>query len=235
MEVVEKGMVVTKKPTMKVESLFYRFPLLSCFDNFEAKKIASYTEKKVFRKNEVIPKDSSRTYFVLRGSFGSFYSHPESRKDFLIRKYDVGDCVDLQSLLDLQPGGSIIRASEKSEALSISKFILQRELFQCRKALHTAIILQSKMVRDSDYLAATIALLDVRDRLKIYIAENSIKQDDRHIYPNSVSNVMISFRLGASREMVSRCFNGLIEDGELVPLDNGTLLLTDLFSPLRVS
>ena len=216
MEIVEKEKAVVKSPVLKIESLFYRFPLLSYFDNFEAKKIASFTEKKIIRRNEMIPKCSRRAYFVLRGKFGSFYMHPSGSKDFLVREYLIGDCVDLQSVLDMEPSSGIIRALEPSEVLSVDKVQLNRAIFGNRKVLSTALILQSKMVRNVDVLAAKIGLLDIRDRLKDFIITNAVKEGDDFVYWDTMSNKQLAQRIGASREMINRLFNEFIEDGGLV-------------------
>lgn len=221
MEVIEKEKSGTKTPVIKIESLFYRFPLLSYFDNFEAKKIAAYTEKKTIRRNETISKSNSRAYLVLRGKIGSFYSHPTGSKDFLVREHLIGDCVDLQSILDMEPSTALIRAIESSEVLSIDKIQLNRAIFDNKQVLNTALILQSKMLRDADLVAARVGLLDVRDRMKHFIAAHAIKEGDDFIYWANLSNRELGQRLGASREMISRLFKEFIDEGDLI--SDGTL------------
>lgn len=235
MDVVGKDRIGTRGPAIKIESLFYRFPLLSCFDSFEAMSIASYTEKKVIRRNEIIPKSNNRAYFVLSGRFGTFYSHPTGTKDFLVREYLVGDCVDLQSLLDMEPSAGIVKALEPSEVLSISKTHLHRTVFNNSKAINTAMILQSKMIRDISLVAAKIGLMDVRERLKDFIASRAIKEGDDFVYWDNISNRELGQRLGASREMINRLFKEFTNEGELISDGTSRLVLCKDFTTLTLS
>lgn len=205
------------------EGLLRKIPLFSGLTDRELRQIESVSCEKSFLKDTVIISegdDTSSLYIILKGRADALSMDPNGRQ-IILNVFRPGDYFGEISFIDAKPRSAAVITKEKSKLV-----VIKREAFlqivsenpelmlNMMKGLVGKIRVATRQIED-------LAFKDVYGRIARLLTE--LKNED-HAITEKLTNTEIAFRVGASREMVSRIVSEL-KNGGYIEKNKGVLQL----------
>ena len=205
------------------DSLLRQIPLFSGLTDREIRQIESVSCEKSFLKDTVIISEGDETnslYFILEGRANALSIDPNGRQ-IILNVFQPGDYFGEMSFIDAKPRSAAVITKEKSRLV-----IIKREAFlqivsenpelmlNMMKGLVGKIRMATRQIED-------LAFKDVYGRIARLLSE---LKNENNVITEKLTNTEIAFRVGASREMVSRIVSEL-KNGGYIEKNKGVLKL----------
>ncbi|WP_321416768.1 Crp/Fnr family transcriptional regulator [uncultured Desulfobacter sp.] len=194
------------------DNFLKQIPLFSGLTESEIQKIESVSCEKIFLKDTVIINEGDETnslYIILKGRANALSMDPGGRQ-IILNVFRPGDYFGEMSFIDAKPRSAAVITKEKSKFV-----VIKREAFlqivsenpelmlNMMKGLVGKIRVATRQIED-------LAFKDVYGRIARLLTE--LKNGDG-VVTEKLTNTEIAFRVGASREMVSRIVSELKNGG----------------------
>jgi len=205
------------------DSLLRQIPLFSGLTDREIRQIESVSCEKSFLKDTVIISEGDETnslYIILEGRANALSIDPNGRQ-IILNVFQPGDYFGEMSFIDAKPRSAAVITKEKSRLV-----IIKREAFlqivsenpelmlNMMKGLVGKIRMATRQIED-------LAFKDVYGRIARLLSE---LKNENNVITEKLTNTEIAFRVGASREMVSRIVSEL-KNGGYIEKNKGVLKL----------
>jgi len=205
------------------DSLLRQIPLFSGLTDREIRQIESVSCEKSFLKDTVIISEGDETnslYIILEGRANALSIDPNGRQ-IILNVFQPGDYFGEMSFIDAKPRSAAVITKEKSRLV-----IIKREAFlqivsenpelmlNMMKGLVGKIRMATRQIED-------LAFKDVYGRIARLLTE---LKNENNVITEKLTNTEIAFRVGASREMVSRIVSEL-KNGGYIEKNKGVLKL----------
>nr|WP_320192395.1 Crp/Fnr family transcriptional regulator [uncultured Desulfobacter sp.] len=205
------------------DNFLKQIPLFSGLTDSEIQKIESVSCKKSFLKDTVIINEGDETnslYIILKGRANALSMDPDGRQ-IILNVFRPGDYFGEMSFIDAKPRSAAVITKEKSKFV-----VIKREAFlqivsenpelmlNMMKGLVGKIRVATRQIED-------LAFKDVYGRIARLLTE--LKNGDG-VVTEKLTNTEIAFRVGASREMVSRIVSEL-KNGGYIDKNRGMIQL----------
>jgi len=205
------------------DSLLRQIPLFSGLTDREIRQIESVSCEKSFLKDTVIISEGDETnslYIILEGRAKALSIDPNGRQ-IILNVFQPGDYFGEMSFIDAKPRSAAVITKEKSRLV-----IIKREAFlqivsenpelmlNMMKGLVGKIRMATRQIED-------LAFKDVYGRIARLLTE---LKNENNVITEKLTNTEIAFRVGASREMVSRIVSEL-KNGGYIEKNKGVLKL----------
>jgi len=188
--------------------------------------VAQTCVERRLKKKEILfnAGDESRgLYVIVVGSLRAFRSNPEGREQ-IIHVEKAGTTIAEFPVFDDKPYPSTVIAEEPSEVLFIAKTCIKKLCLKYPAIALAALKLLSGRLRQTAALAESLSLREVDQRLAAFLAEEFKEKKTKKI--TIPSHAGLAARLGTVREVVTRSFSKLEQEGfiKLVQKRNVVLL-----------
>lgn len=193
-------------------SILKQIPLFSGLTDNEIRKIESVSCEKSFLKDTVIINEGDETnslYIILKGRANAL-SMDQSGRQIILNVFRPGDYFGEMSFIDAEPRSAAVITKEKSKFVVIKREAFQKIITEnpelmlnMMKGLVWKIRVATKQIED-------LAFKDVYGRIARLLTELKNKEG---VVTEKLTNTEIAFRVGASREMVSRIISELKNGG----------------------
>ena len=205
------------------DNLLRQIPLFSGLTDREIRQIESVSCEKSFLKDTVIISEGDETnslYIILEGRANALSIDPNGRQ-IILNVFQPGDYFGEMSFIDAKPRSAAVITKEKSRLV-----IIKREAFlqivsenpelmlNMMKGLVGKIRMATRQIED-------LAFKDVYGRIARLLSE---LKNENNVITEKLTNTEIAFRVGASREMVSRIVSEL-KNGGYIEKNKGVLKL----------
>ncbi|WP_320042548.1 Crp/Fnr family transcriptional regulator [uncultured Desulfobacter sp.] len=205
------------------DNFLKQIPLFSGLTESEIQKIESVSCEKIFLKDTVIINEGDETnslYIILKGRANALSMDPGGRQ-IILNVFRPGDYFGEMSFIDAKPRSAAVITKEKSKFV-----VIKREAFlqivsenpelmlNMMKGLVGKIRVATRQIED-------LAFKDVYGRIARLLTE--LKNGDG-VVTEKLTNTEIAFRVGASREMVSRIVSEL-KNGGYIDKNRGVIQL----------
>ena len=212
-----------RSSSLENNSLLRQIPLFSSLTDTEIQKIESVSSEKTFLKDTVIISegdDTNSLYIILKGRANALSMDPNGRQ-IILNVFRPGDYFGEMSFIDAKPRSAAVITKEKSKLV-----VIKREAFlqiisespelmlNMMKGLVGKIRVATRQIED-------LAFKDVYGRIARLLTD--LKNKD-NVITEKLTNTEIAFRVGASREMVSRIVSEL-KNGGYIEKNKGVLKL----------
>lgn len=184
----------------------------------EIKALADASLVHPLKKGETLfnaGEEAKGLYVITKGSLRAFRGNPEGREQ-VIHVEKAGTTIAEVPVFDDKPYPSTVVAEEDSEVLFISKEDVKRLCLKHPAIALSALKLLAARLRKTAALAESLSLKDVDQRLAAFLLKEFREKRLKKL--KLPTNSVLAARLGSVREVVSRAFSKLENDG-LVKLD----------------
>ncbi|MCG8549600.1 MAG: Crp/Fnr family transcriptional regulator [Desulfobacterales bacterium] len=204
-------------------SFLKQIPLFSGLTESEIQKIEAVSFEKSFLKDTVIINEGDETnslYIILKGRADAL-SMDQSGRQIILNVFRPGDYFGEMSFIDAEPRSAAVITKEKSKFIVIKREAFQKIIAEnpelmlnMMKGLVWKIRVATKQIED-------LAFKDVYGRIARLLTELKNEED---VVTEKLTNTEIAFRVGASREMVSRIISEL-KNGGYIEKNRGMIQL----------
>ena len=185
----------------------------------DLRELAPRGVRHTYKKGRLLIEEGDQAYtmyIVLGGSLRVFSAHPVNGREITYGTYGPGDYVGEMSL-DGGPRSASVETLENTVCAAVTRQTLQAFIAE-RPAF--AFELLSKVIRSARRATLTarqLALNDAYGNLKAWLeAEAVVRADGSRWIANRPTHRELAFRIGRSREMVSRLLKDLESGGYVV-------------------
>jgi len=191
-----------------------RFPAFSDLQVDELQTLFAHTAVKAFPKNTVIINEGERTHsvYLIRSGRVKVFLRSEDGNKVDIKVLESGDFFG-EMVLDEGPRSASVVAMVPSQLsvipLSVFREYLTRNPDFAMRVILKLILRTRGLLRD----VKSLALLDVYGRVARILLEQATLENDQLVIKEKLSAQDIAYRIGASREAVSRILKDLTEGG----------------------
>jgi CRP/FNR family transcriptional regulator len=162
-----------------------------------------------------VGEEAKGLYVIVKGSLRAFRGNPQGREQ-IIHVEKAGTTIAEVPVFDDRPYPSTVLAEEDSEVLFISKEDVKRLCLTHPAIALSALKLLAARLRKTASLAESLSLKEVDQRLAAFLLREF---KEKHLKKLKLpTNSVLAARLGSVREVVSRAFTKLEEEG-LVKVD----------------
>jgi CRP-like cAMP-binding protein len=154
-------------------------------------------------------------YVIVKGALRAFRGNAEGREQ-VIHVERAGTTIAEVPVFDDKPYPSTVVAEEDSEVLFISKGDVNRLCLRHPAIALSALKLLAARLRKTAALAESLSLKEVDQRLAAFLLREFKEKRLRKL--KLPTNSVLAARLGSVREVVSRAFSKLEDDG-LIKMD----------------
>lgn len=190
----------------------------------ELYSVAHTCVEKRLKKGQILfnaGEESRGLYVIASGSLRAFRANAKGREQ-IIHVEKAGTTIAEVPVFDDKPYPSTVMAEEPSEVLFISKQDIKKLCYQYPAIALAALRLLADRLRKTAALAESLSLREVDQRLAAFLlAEFKDKKSKKIPLP---SHSVLASRLGSVREVVSRSFARLEQEG-LVSIDKNHLAM----------
>ena len=191
-----------------------RFPVFQDFQDDDLQKLFAHTAVKAFPKNTVIINegDWTNSVYLIRSGRVKVFMRGESGKKVDINVLESGDYFG-EMVLDKGSRSASVVTLVASQ-LSVIPLPAFREFVTKHPDFAMRIILKL-IFRTRGLLTnvKSLALLDVYGRVARLLLEMATQENDKFVIKEKLSAQNIAYRIGASREAVSRILKDLNQGG----------------------
>lgn len=159
--------------------------------------------------------DSGDTLFVVLAGRVRVFLADEEGREVLLNEHGPGEHFG-EMMLDRGPRSASVATLEPSRFAVLTRDELETYLATHPEAASALISMLIGRVRALTRTVGNLALLDVYGRVARLLLDLAVEEDGRLVVPGRLSNVDISKRVGASREMVGRIIADLRRGGYIV-------------------
>lgn len=155
---------------------------------------------------------SDSFYIVLSGRVKVFVSD-ENGKEVILRTQKEGEYFGELALLDEMPRSASVMTLEKSRLSVVSKAAFGRCLKEHPDLALKLLRSLAQRVRSLTENVKSLALLDVYGRVAHTLLDLATEKEGKLVIEDRLTHQEIAYRVGASREMVSRIMKDLVTGG----------------------
>ena len=210
-----------------------KFPAVSGIHEDELQALFAHTAVKTFPKNTIIINEGERTHavYLIRSGRVKVFLSSESGTKVDVNVLEAGDFFG-EMVLDEGPRSASVVAMVTSELSVVPQsvfreFITRNPDFAMRVILK--LILRARgLLKD----VKSLALLDVYGRVARILLEMATAENDKLVIRGKLSAQSIAYRIGASREAVSRILKNLMQAG-YIRKDGAGVTITKALPPHR--
>jgi CRP/FNR family transcriptional regulator, cyclic AMP receptor protein len=150
----------------------------------------------------------------------------EKGREVILSSLGPFDFFGEMGLLDDQPRSASVETIEFCELMRISKVDFNRcltENFDIAIRIMRGLV---KRLREADRKIASLALMDVHDRVARALLDMAEHRDGKFLIPNAPAKTEIARMVGATREMVGRVMKELESSGQIL-IDRRSIVVLD--------
>lgn len=157
--------------------------------------------------------DEASSLFVIQAGTVKTYLSDDSGKEVVLSTQGPGEYFGDLALFDDAPRSASVMAIEPCKVLVISKSVLREALVERPEIALLLMKGLASRVRALTESVRTFALLDVFGRLVRTLYQLASDKEEGLLIDQKLTQQELANRIGASREMVSRIMNDLVEGG----------------------
>lgn len=217
--------------TLSHAELLRRLPLFKSLSPSQVDALAIATDKKRFKRNECIVQAGQKSHaliLILSGNARVILMGDNGR-ELVWGSLQSGDYIGEMSLLDDQPHSVTVIAETPLDALVLGHAAFNNCLLQ-NGALAVAVMRgMVGSLRKANQKISDLALVSVQGRVARCLTEMAVPMptDSTKAIVKKISKAKLAREIGASREMVSKALKQFEIQGFILPMEDGSLLLTE--------
>jgi len=220
---------------MRDKDLLKLVPLFSGLETREINLLFKASERKKFRKNQVIfleDEFGDVFFLILSGKIKVTKISPDGQ-EIILSILTSGDFFGEMSLLDNEPRSATAIAAEDSELIVLKQKNFLSILYENKLLLRKLLSVLSYRLRKADKKIADLALMKVQGRVAQLLIDLA-KKDGMPIENGDVSianpsKKEIAGMVGATRETVSRSINELKRKGYITQIKRKLIIRSSFF------
>jgi len=216
--------------------LIRRVPLFAMLSPDQARSVADSVTKKRFKRGEILVEQGKKSdclYILLTGR-ARVLSCDAKGREVILATLKAGDHLGEMSLIDNQTHSATVRTEVQTDALVLDRFQFAKLLPENTSMAYAVMRGLVQRLRVADRKIESLALMDVYGRVARALIESATDMGDGKLQiREKISRQDIAKMVGASREMVSRVMKDLEEQGFIVTLPDGGMLVRDRLSTLE--
>lgn len=200
-----------------------QIPLFSGLTDNEIRKIESVACQKSFLKDTVIINEGDETnslYIILKGRANALSIDPGGRQ-IILNVFRPGDYFGEMSFIDAKPRSAAVITKEKSHFAVIKREAFLRIVSENPELMLNMMKGLAEKIRVATRQIEDLAFKDVYGRIARLLSE---LKNEEGVVTEKLTNTEIAFRVGASREMVSRIVSEL-KNGGYISKNRGVIQL----------
>jgi len=199
---------------LPVPQLLRGVPIFRGLDDATLEEIRARCQEKIYRRNEVLffEGDAPKAFFLVRQGALKIYRTGEGGREQILEIEGSGHSVAELPLFDGLPYPASCAAMEDSVVLAIPARDFHALVERFPALPRTIIAVLSQRLRRMVALVHELSLVDVRGRLADLLVELA---GDRSVIELPGTNQEIAARIGTVREIVSRTFSRMIQQGAI--------------------
>ena len=217
--------------TLSQAELLKRVPLFKSLSDAQASALALATEKRRFRRNQVIVElgQKSDALFIILSGQARVTLASEKGREIVLALLESGDSIGEMSLIDYQPHSATVTADTPLDALVLGQDAFHNCLVQNGQLGITIMQELVLRLRKANQKISDLALVSVYGRVAKWLLDSGQPDaaNDGISTVKKFSNISLAKEIGASREMVSKALREFEKQGLVRKLENGNLLLID--------
>lgn len=198
-------------------------PFFACLTENEIQIIESASYNKCYLKNTVIINEGDETgslYIVMEGSANAL-SINSNGKQIILNVFRPGDYFGEMSFIDAEPRSAAVITREKSKITIIKKKVFDQIIADNPKIMLNIMKGLVGKIRRATKQIEDLVFSDVYSRIAGLLIELKNQED---LVSEKLTNTEIAFRVGSSREMVSRIITEL-KNGGYIEKKNGYITI----------
>lgn len=206
-----------------------RVPLFASLSETQFDTLSAGSTRRSYPRNRTIVSEgepSQSLYIMLAGRAKVQRSDSEG-KEVILAMIGPGEFFGEMSLIDEAPRSASVITVEPCEFISIQKDSFKSMLAQSPDIAMQIMRGLVRRLREADKKIETLALLDVYGRVARVLLDFSEVVNGERVVKSRLPRQEIAKMIGASREMVSRVMKGLENDGFIVSMPQGRLVLRE--------
>lgn len=206
-----------------------RVPLFASLSETQFDTLSAGSTRRSYPRNRTIVSEgepSQSLHIMLAGRAKVQRSDAEG-KEVILAMIGPGEFFGEMSLIDEAPRSASVITVEPCEFISIQKDSFKSMLAQSPDIAMQIMRGLVRRLREADKKIETLALLDVYGRVARVLLDFSEVVNGERVVKSRLPRQEIAKMIGASREMVSRVMKGLENDGFIVSMPQGRLVLRE--------
>ena len=211
---------------------FRRVPLFAGLSESQYDVLATGSTRRSFPRNRTIVSEGepSQSLYILLSGRAKVQRSDAEGKEVILAMIGPGEFFGEMSLIDDAPRSASVITVEPCDFISIQKDSFKSMLAQSPDLAMQIMRGLVRRLREADKKIETLALLDVYGRVARVLLDFSEVVDGERVVKSKLPRQEIAKMIGASREMVSRVMKGLENDGYIVSMPQGRLVLREKIS-----
>jgi len=216
--------------------LIRRVPLFSTLTPAQAESVSKAVSKHRFKRGEeiVTQGQQSNCLSILLTGRARVMTTDERGREVILATLGPGDYTGEMSLIDNQPHSASVRADLQTDVLLLGRTEFARCLGENSAMAYAVMKGLVQRLRQADRNIESLALMDVYGRVARVLIESATDDSPgRKVINGKLSRQDVAKMIGASREMVSRVFKDLEEQGFIEVRADGVTFINDRRNPGR--
>lgn len=183
-----------------------------------------------FRKNSVLMSEgeTGESLYVIKSGVVKIYVSDEQGNEIVLNDLKSADYFGEVSLLDDEPRTASAVTLTRTEVVLIAKTTFLACLEKNPNIARIIIRTMTRRLRRATVTIRSLALENVYQRLSSKLRELAESSEEAIALPRRYSNYELGNMIGASREMVGKILNDLVEGGYIEKRQNRWFLLKEL-------
>lgn len=198
-----------------MNSMLQNVPLFSGLSAEGMHVVCAIARPRQFPKNATVIAEgehSDSLYIVNKGRVKVTLGNEDGR-EVIIALLAAGEYFGELALIDDDCRSARVVTAEPSEFFVIGKADFRNLLAQHADLAMNLLKGLARRLRAADQKIGSLALMDVYRRVTGYLRDSAVSEDGGLVINERLTQTDIAHMVGASREMVSRIFNALVEGG----------------------
>jgi CRP/FNR family transcriptional regulator, cyclic AMP receptor protein len=196
---------------------FKGVPLFSGLNEADHNLLVQVAVRRNYPRHALIVQDGDpgERFYLLRKGRAKVYLGSHDGREVILSILGPGDFFGEMALIDNEPCSASVMTQEESEFVSIGKDEFRRVLASSPSMAANLLKVVFQRLREADRQIEALALKDVQARVTQVLRQIAEPEGGNLVVPARLTHRDIAAMVGASREMVTRVFRILEENGVL--------------------
>lgn len=216
--------------------LLRRVPMFSMLSQEQAESLSDAVVKQRFKRGERIVQQGQKSdalYIILAGH-GRVVMTDNQGREVILATLKAGDYIGEMSLIDNESHSAAVEAETQTDVLVLGRAEFTRSLAASTSMAYAIMRGLVQRLRHADRKIGSLALMNVYGRVANVLLDAAAASPLQDMtIRDKLSRQDIAKMVGASREMVSRVMKDFEEQGFVVPLEGGAMLVKERRSKPR--
>lgn len=192
-------------------------PLFSDLSSSQLASIGAHVAMRAVEKGELIVKqgDAADSIYVMVSGKAKVFMSNEQQREVILNTIGPGDFFGELPMFDFEPRSASVAALEQCYVQSLSYKALQRSMEKSPEISRRLMLTMAGRLRHADRQIATLALLNISERVSRALMELAIMSNGQRIVGKPFTQKDLADMIGASREMVNRTLKSLTDQGHI--------------------